>query len=634
MPDIRRGLLKLRRPVAVLVIAALLVAEQGLAAVQAVAQTVASPKTGQAAPGGVPSVQGIPGLNAPVSPAAWAAPGLGLDGSILPSLPSAPGVELRPQATREAPGALRAAVPGLEAIPALAAPAAAMGAPSSQAQDALSPEGTAAKAAPQDVPLPVEANPAVSAAPDLRGAGLSRATPAAEQQGRTDARLDAGQARLTGLQRLTRGISKIGAAVSLRRFFDNDASAKGEPAAPSFEPERVKVYLTRHGSDPVETDLKALGGVLSSDPRYLASLNKSGRVRLVVSAGDAQGGLTKADLEGVRGAVRSMGVTAKIDVEKLAVNWAGPIRPNAQDGSSPQAAEAASKAKANPVWRYLIGPITAPFRELYYLGRTLKSSFSRPSWIEVIGGLASKAPPFIMGLAWWAKTFLPAHPATWLIAVGYSLVLNVFHGVFIDTWNTFQNRIGKQRGLQYQTVFNFLYGQIPGALFRVLVWSAIPTTVPPWAAAYWRDIGIATVIGTFCGTLGYQGLNGLYDKGIISRGMRSGFQQVRDLFFCLSGIFFGTGSMTFFWAFFIIQQSMDILLYVVSRRLAKRSIAYVADAKLAATDDFQGMYPVKPGPEVSPLKSALMAIIDNPIVKLPIAFVKYLIRLLKKKTGA
>ncbi|MBI5884352.1 MAG: hypothetical protein HZB91_14750 [Elusimicrobia bacterium] len=244
----------------------------------------------------------------------------------------------------------------------------------------------------------------------------------------------------------------------------------------------------------------------------------------------------------------------------------------------------------------------------------------------------SKAVPFIMGLSWWWTTFMPGAPVMWAAAVGYSLALNVFHGVFIDTWNTFQNRIGKQRGLQYQTVFNFLYGQVPGMIFRLMVWTVVANTIPPWALAYWRDIGIATIIGTFCGTLGYQGLNGLYDKGILSRGWRSGFQQVRDLFFTLGGIFFGTGAMAYFWPIFFIQQGLDVALYIVSRRLAKRSIAYVADEKLASNPDFQGMYPVKPGVEESPLKQAAKAILEFLPIKLTISLVKYLYRLLKKKS--
>ena len=369
----------------------------------------------------------------------------------------------------------------------------------------------------------------------------------------------------------------------------------------------------------METDLKSQPA--HSDPAY-PGLNKKAACDHI-GEGPGAGSLTRADEAFIRKAVESYGVTARVDGAKLSV-------------SAPKKAqeiESLEKSKgASSIWRKVLSAVTAPVRETVYLIRTLKASFTRPSAGEAIGGLVSKAVPFIMGLSWWWTTFMPGAPVMWAAAVGYSLALNVFHGVFIDTWHTFLNRIGKQRGLQYQTVFNFLYGQVPGMIFRLMVWTVVANTIPPWALAYWRDIGIATIIGTFCGTLGYQGLNGLYDKGILSRGWRSGFQQVRDLFFCLGGIFFGTGSMNLFWPIFFIQQGLDVALYIVSRRMAKRSIAYIADEDLAANPDFQGMYPVKPGVEESPLKQALRAILEFLPIKLTISLVKYLYRLLKKKS--
>ncbi|MFA6317616.1 MAG: hypothetical protein WC943_09365 [Elusimicrobiota bacterium] len=577
----------IRRPLAVLVVSALLVASQGLA-VPALAQTIATAKTGQSAPVSIPGAGAFSGINVGAGQTSFSPSAVSFNASVS-GLLSAP--DIAPAKAEVSPSG----VPVL-AAPAFKAPAAAV---------AVQAEGRS----------PIEAAvPTLAMAPEENPAGPSVQTSQAVET----------KTGISGLQKLTGAFAKAGEALSLRRFFDGNHAADSvavETAKAEPDLAKVKVYLTRHGSDPVETDLKSLSGLLSSDPAYLESLNQKGRVRLIIGEGAGAGTLTRADEAFIRKAVESYGVTARVDVEKLSVS----APKKAQEIEDLEKSQGPSS-----IWRKALSAVTAPVREIVYLIRTLKASFTKPSTAEAIGGLVSKAIPFVMGLSWWWTTFMPGAPVMWAAAVGYSLALNIFHGVFIDTWNTFQNRIGKQRGIQYQTVFNFLYGQIPGMIFRFMVWTVVANTIPPWAAAYWRDIGIATIVGTFCGTLGYQGLNGLYDKGIISRGWRSGFQQVRDLFFCLGGIFFGTGSMNLFWPIFIIQQSLDVALYIVSRRMAKRSIAYVADQELASSPDFQGMYPVKPGPEESPLKQALKAILEFLPIKLAISLVKWLYRVFKK----
>ena len=62
-----------------------------------------------------------------------------------------------------------------------------------------------------------------------------------------------------------------------------------------------------------------------------------------------------------------------------------------------------------------------------------------------------------------------------------SFAVNIFHGVWTNTWNNFQNALGKQRGLKYQSIFNLLYGQSLGVVFRSISWSANPKVVPPWS---------------------------------------------------------------------------------------------------------------------------------------------------------
>ncbi|MBI5884351.1 MAG: hypothetical protein HZB91_14745 [Elusimicrobia bacterium] len=251
------GYKSLRRPLAVLVISALLVSSQGFAAVSAVAQTVTTANTGKSAPISIPTAGSFSGLQTVAAPGSFSPSAISFSGSIS-NLPAAP-LDITPNLGQ-------AEVAGTE-LPALAAPF--IGA---QAAAASAPE--------------FQGRPAVEAAPSLGAATLpTLGTPASNDISRTG---------LTGLQRLSAGLSKIGASLSLRRFFDGSHGAAvlgGEGLSPSatrggslaskFEPDlgKVKVYLTRHGLDPVETDLKSLSGLLSSDPGYLESLNKKGRVR-------------------------------------------------------------------------------------------------------------------------------------------------------------------------------------------------------------------------------------------------------------------------------------------------------------------------------------------------------------------
>jgi hypothetical protein len=209
------------------------------------------------------------------------------------------------------------------------------------------------------------------------------------------------------------------------------------------------------------------------------------------------------------------------------------------------------------------------------------------------------------------------HPAQMAAAICVSTGLNLFHGIFVNTWSNFQNTLFKQRGLRYQTIFNLVYGQSWGVIFRVVAWSCIPGTVPPWSLLYWKDIGIATVVGTFCGTLGVQGLNGLYDNGRLTRFQRGAIQQFRDLAMCVAGTFLGAGSMSKFWMLFALQQGGDLLIYALSRKAARRAIVYLADEAVAASREFRGMYPVEPGrlETDSPLAKAWKALLESPFVK-------------------
>jgi hypothetical protein len=394
---------------------------------------------------------------------------------------------------------------------------------------------------------------------------------------------------------------------------------------------RTKIYLTRADLAPVVTTLAELPRTLAADPALKDSLNKLGRVRLILAKNASAESLTEADAKAVNAVLRGMGVTTKFEVEHIHVS-AKPAPQTEPAAADPSVAERKAAVIQSRLWRYILGPATWPFRQLAYLAKTLYNAYTTPTAAELIGGVVSKIVPTIMTIGVWG-TMYSGHPIALAAALAVSIGLNVFHGLWINTWSNFQNKLGREKGLNYQSIFNLVYGQFWAALFRFIAWTALPNTVPPWSLQYWKDMGMSTVIGSFFGSLGYQGLNALYDNGRISRWQRSAIQQVRDLFFTLTGVFFGSGGMAMFWATFAVQQGLDLLIYLTSIKAKRRPILYMADEAVAASPEFQGSYPV--GPEVviqpSPVRQALKNLMDLPFVKPFVWAAKKLSGLIKGK---
>ena len=489
-------------------------------------------------------------------------------------------------------------------------------------------------ALPQTSPLALNAAPAFLSAPQ-----------AAKTE--TPAELVAAQAVLSeGVQRISQAKDSAGKARVLDTVFTGskiktdsaDIVVPGAqdriirsglaPAAPAFtNPFRVpeaqsvsalaktKIYITRADLAPVVTTLAELPQALAADPSLKDSLNKLGRVRLILAKNASADSLTEADAKKVNETLRGMGVTAKFEVEKIHID-AKPATQAQTPAPAPAAGEQKAAVTAGKLWRYLLGPVTWPFRQLGYLAKTLYNAYTAPSTSELIGGVVSKIVPTIMTIGVWS-TMYTGHPIALAAALAVSIGLNVFHGLWINTWSNFQNKLGREKGLNYQSIFNLVYGQFWAALFRFIAWTALPNTVPPWSPQYWKDMGMSTVIGSFFGSLGYQGLNTLYDNGRISRWQRSAIQQVRDLFFTLTGVFFGSGGMAMFWATFALQQAFDLLIYLVSIKAKRRPIMYMADEAVAASPEFQGGFPVGPEPIIqpSPIRQALKTLLDLPFVK-------------------
>lgn len=469
------------------------------------------------------------------------------------------------EALAQAVSAARAASAGRSAplaiLPAAAAPA------------VLPMSGLAAPAliAPALPPIAIVASRAAAAAPLVRAAA-----PAAPAALRPAAEAKSASPALPALA----AAGTSAASASARK---TDAPESADPGKPLFDGagEKYKAFVVVHGRSAVEVPLAGAGKAAK-------------RARLLVAPNDPAG-VSEKDA----GAVKALlGAGAKLETDKLAVQWTA-------------ATEEAPPGSAAPAARL------SPLRELRFLARAFAESLVRPTSAEVIGGVVTKAFPVVTTIGVFWATIGVTHPAIFAALVALNLAQQVFHGAFLKSWNNFQERLSRERGFNYQMFFNLAYMQGAGMIYRGLSWIADPKAViPPWSPAYWKDVAVMSVLGTFFGTLGYNGLNALYAKGAIGRWQHSAIQQLRDLFFLLAGPFFATGSMGLFWAVFALQQSIDLAIGLWAGRAASRPVVIVVSAAVAASPEFRAAFPADGLKVEPPLKQALRAMRDNPITRL------------------
>jgi hypothetical protein len=514
---------------------------------------------------------------APLAPAAYmglptAAPGL--------SAFSAPSAVAAPVAAAVSPVAAVAPVAAVPLASTKARPAAALAALPAASQPTARPAAAGAVAA-------VAAAPALAASGELAAPHDGKA-PAPEKAAEASAALFDGSAA-TGALGDRSAVAVVAPAEGRREGFWSRLGLRAvmrakdpvEPphgqvpaAAPSgFSPEGLTVHLAGLGREPVSVPLSQLGAALAADPAYADALAKSGRVRWVVRRGDATETEQKAAAPGMTAFLDSFGVKRGFEVEAIA-----PPRVSA--------AAAADEAAA--------APKRSVVSEAGFLARQFGSAMSSPSRSEVMGGLITRAPFIAINVLAFAPLYLPGHPIAFALLAGLTLTLKTFHSFWVDGWAAFQNRLARLRGIPYLAAFNLIYGQIVAAIYRTISWTALKGIVPPWALSYWRDMGIVTLIGTFVGTLAGQGINELYEKGVLSRKGRSAVIQVRSLAMDGSGYFFKTGLMHNFWPIFIVMQTLDMMLYAFSALKKPRAVLYIAADGLSASQEFTSLYPVTP----------------------------------------
>lgn len=365
-------------------------------------------------------------------------------------------------------------------------------------------------------------------------------------------------------------------------------------SADDVDPAGLKAFVVRHGQPMREITLAEAAA-------------HNGQVRLLTAKNDPTG-LNEKHAAQVGALVRP-GARKAVQQEKLAVEWSAPAKTPAQ-------AETASASSARTPTT-LASKLLWPFREAKFLAKSFASSLVKPLPSEILGGLATKSFPLVTSIGvYWAAVGL-AHPFALGGLIALSVTQEVFHGFFLKSWNNFQEILRSKRGFNYQMFFNLAYMQGFGTLYRLLSWSANPTSVtPPWSVHYWKDMAVMSVVGTFFGVLGYNSLNALYAKGTINRWQHSGIQQVRDLCFLLAAPFFASGSMTVFWGIFLFQQSLDLAIAIWAGRAQSRELVFVTSAAVADSAEFKSTYPAEGVVIEPPLKQASKAVFDNPLVRL------------------
>ena len=373
----------------------------------------------------------------------------------------------------------------------------------------------------------------------------------------------------------------------LAAMFDGNVKKTADEAP--IDPANLKAFAVRHGQPMTEITMAE-------------AASRPGQVRLLTAKNDPSG-LTEKHAAQLGAILR--GTAKAVQQETLSVDW------------SPRASAARENAAAASVPATLGSKLLWPIREAKFLGKTFAASLVKPLPSEILGGIATKSFPLATSIGvYWATAGL-AHPFALAGLIALSVTQEVFHGFFLKSWNNFQESLRKARGFNYQMFFNLAYMQGFGTLYRLLSWSANPSSVtPPWSVHYWKDMAVMSVVGTFFGVLGYNSLNALYAKGAINRWQHSGIQQVRDLGFLLAGPFFASGSMTVFWSIFLFQQSLDLAISIWAGRAKARELVFVTSAAVAGSAEFQNKYPAAGVAIEPPLKQAVSAVLDNPLVRL------------------
>lgn len=422
---------------------------------------------------------------------------------------------------------------------------------------------------------------------------------------------------------------------SLSQIFDRAKPKPEIPAeptevvasAPELPDTRIKAYLLHPRQKPVMLGLAELRKHLAKGS-YAQDFNQTGHLRVVLGDGKIDGPtLARTDVNSLAQTLQDMGLNiAKSRVRTEVIPFGG----KSADASGAKGQTHKTLGLLEILVRSAaVITITTPYvihygmwklgqfieyspgliilmalgfnaygfvRGLVYAGGMFKAAFKesgRPRWNEIVGGIVGKIVPAFVNIGIFATAY-KSHLWAFMLASALSLAVESFHGICVNAWDTFQSKVGRERGAGWQNTFNFIYGQLISGSYRAIAFFALATVAAPWTMSFWGAIIAMVIIGTFCGTLGYRGLNDIYEKGRIPRWGRAGIQQTRDFFMMLVGPFFSTGNILMTVISFGVMQGNDLLIFAIDKMLKTRPIIYLVDERIAESENFRKIFINKP----------------------------------------
>ncbi len=325
----------------------------------------------------------------------------------------------------------------------------------------------------------------------------------------------------------------------------------------------------------VRENISALSQFLSENPGLVEEIKSKGFFRIFLSPE------MKSEWpfieEKLRKSIEPFGLSKRIDIVPIS------FHKNQNQETSPKTPNKEEK-KSNP--------LTWLPRQLSFLAKSFLSSLHRPSRSHIIGGALSKLIPFTFSTVGNVANYSHT-PDMMMASIGLSFALDTFHGIWVASWMRFQDRIQEKKGVIFQTIFNWAYGQFWGVWFRGFSYMAGKAKDSPFSINYLSTSFATSIVSNITGTIGTNGLNDLFKKGHITydgNGQRQ--QWVRDVPFMIEQYFFSLGTekaMMIFWSFYTVNQASSIY-YRLRGTLAKeRPLIFITDEKTAQSKKFQEM---------------------------------------------
>jgi hypothetical protein len=378
---------------------------------------------------------------------------------------------------------------------------------------------------------------------------------------------------------------------------------------------------TSEGASPLRRDLEQLEDHLRDHPEVVAELKRNGVIRIVIDkARDDADKTTKVDVRkeveailariGVKKKIQT--IVIKVDLKKLKEDALAEVAEEFKDPSLSQnqiealqnlpvdeAAPPESRVKTGvkKIFRTLFMPAAKvvwwPFKQLGYAGSTLASSYAKPTPEEISVGVASKAYPFGLSVMNALNSYSES-PIAMGSAIGLSLALDTFHGVWVSTWLNFQNRIQIEKGKAFQVIFNYAYGQFWGMMFRTISYLSGTTQNSAVSTEFLIISNSTGAITQFSSSFAYQGLNRLLATGTYSYRKRAFIQQfLRDTPYMIEQLqlYVGTpSSMIAFWALWTYNQTQSLYFYLRGQLAPHRPSITIGPSQVLESKEFKEMF--------------------------------------------